>query len=104
MAGSDRIEAALYTVVAKSGQRGTPHSDAALAALAALAFARASERDRPFVLRHRGDRSVVIANTRSGRKLVDAGHDSEAGFLAAFLSFEEQAERKRDLSTAVVFR
>jgi hypothetical protein len=94
MAGSDRIEAALYTVVAKSGQRGTPYSDAALAA---LAFARASERDRPFVLRHRGDRSVVIANTRSGRKLVDAGQDSEAGFLAAFRSFEEQAAQRNRL-------
>jgi len=85
MAGSDRVEVALYTVVAKSGQRGTPFSDPALAA---LAFARANEHDRPFVLRHRGDRSVVIALTKSGRKSLQAGQDSEGGFGTALRSLD----------------
>jgi hypothetical protein len=88
VAGIDRIEAPAYTVVVKSGQRGISFSDPAMAA---QAFARASERDLPFVLRHRGDRSVVIANTICGHKLVAAGWDSEAGFLVAFRSLEAQA-------------
>jgi hypothetical protein len=83
--GSGGCEAPAYTVVAKSGQRGTPYSDPAMAA---LAFARASETDRPFVLRHRGNRSVVIADTRRGLKMINADADSEQGFRAAFRSLE----------------
>ena len=87
-AGTDRIDALAYTVVVKSGQRGTLFSDPAMAA---QAFARASERDLPFVLRHRGERSVVIANTICGRKLVAADGDSEAGFLGELRSLEAGA-------------
>ena len=89
IAMTDRFEGAAYTVVAKSGQRGAEFSDPASAA---LAFAQASERDRPFVLRHRGNRSVVIAETRCGRKSVSADQDSEQGFWAAFRSLVAHPE------------
>jgi hypothetical protein len=78
-----------YTVVPKSGQRGIQFSDPVLAA---EAFARASEKDRPFVLRHRGERSIVIADTRRGRKLVSADRASERGFCEALRFLETQAK------------
>jgi len=85
VANSAHLEGPAYTVVAKSGQRGICFSDPMSAA---LAFARASENDRPFVLRHRGNRSVVIAETRRGYKSVSVGQDEERGFIAAFQSLE----------------
>lgn len=81
-----------YTVVAMSGARGTEFSDPEEAA---LAFSRANASFRPFVLRHQGSSSVVVASTNKGRKciratpaigdrfvfalreLLDAGHDGK---------------------------
>jgi hypothetical protein len=54
-----------YTVISKGGQRGTVFRDPRLAA---LAFLRASDLDRPFIMRHRGATTSVIASVRSGSK------------------------------------
>jgi hypothetical protein len=73
----------VYTVVCKSGQRGMEFSDPGLAA---RAFSLANEQDRPFVLHHRGSRSVVIAGTRCGRKVLSYENAGEEKFSAAFRS------------------
>ena len=86
-AGTVRMEAPTYTVAAKSGQHGTFFIDPIKVV---QAFARVSERVLPFVLRHRGNRPIVIANTRRRHKRFAAYKNSEGGFLMAFRSFEAQ--------------
>lgn len=62
-----------YTVICKSGQRGVVFSDPELAA---QAFLRARVHDRPFVLRHHGGSSIVIASAKDGKKRIEpAGVD-----------------------------
>lgn len=62
-----------YTVICKSGQRGVVFSDPELAA---QAFLRARVLDRPFVLRHHGGSSIVIASAKEGKKRIEpAGVD-----------------------------
>lgn len=63
-----QCSAATYTVISKSGQRGLEFHDPALAA---QAFARACARDRPFVLRHHGRSSIVIASSKAGKKSIE---------------------------------
>jgi len=53
--------------------------------LAAQAFVRARVRDRPFVLRHQGSASIVIASSKAGSKRIEpAGVDDT--FRRAFES------------------
>lgn len=70
-----------YTVVCKSGQRGTEYRDPELAA---QAFFGALEEDRPFVLRHRGNATIVIASARSGAKQITASWPSDDKFRTAY--------------------
>ena len=72
----------MYTVICKSGQRGIEFSDARLAA---LAFLRAPATDRPFVLRHHGNATLVIASAKAGTKLIEPGRLDDA-FRAAYES------------------
>ncbi|WP_395401082.1 hypothetical protein ACHMW6_25690 [Pseudoduganella sp. UC29_106] len=72
-----------YTVVCKSGQRGTEYSDPGLAA---QAFFRAQEQDRPFVLGHRGNATFVIASSKSGAKQIAASWASDDQFRTAYES------------------
>lgn len=72
-----------YTVICKSGQRGTVYNDPSLAA---EAFYRAQERDRPFVLRHRGNATIVIASAKSGAKQITASSSGDDGFRSAYES------------------
>lgn len=83
-AGSHLAAAPAYTVVSKSGQRGMQYSDPVLAV---EAFARASERDRPFVLRHRSGVTYVIASAKAGSKRIEEPaadkkfHDAHAALV-----------------------
>lgn len=72
-----------YTVVCKSGQRGTEYSDPDLAA---QAFFGAQERDRPFVLRHRGNATSVIASAKAGAKQIAANWAGDDQFRTAYES------------------
>lgn len=72
-----------YTVVCKSGQRGTEYSDPDLAA---QAFFRAEDRDRPFVLRHRGNATSVIASAKAGAKQIAANWTGDDQFRTAYES------------------
>jgi len=74
-----------YTVVCKSGQRGTEYSDPDLAA---QAFFRAQDRDRPFVLRHRGNATSVIASAKAGAKQIAANWTGDDQFRAAYESLQ----------------
>lgn len=86
MAGAQPARAAAYTVICKSGQRGIEFDDPRLAA---QAFARARVLDRPFVLRHQGGASIVIASSKAGCKLVEpAGVDDY--FRAAYESVSDE--------------
>lgn len=68
VSGASSVRATAYTVVCKSGQRGTEFTDPKLAA---LAFLDAREQDRPFVLRHRRGATCVIASARGGAKQIE---------------------------------
>lgn len=72
-----------YTVICKSGQRGTEFNDPGDAA---LAFFRAREQDRPFVLRHRGNMSYVIASAKAGAKHIATSGGVDVVFRSAFES------------------
>ncbi|WP_342114478.1 hypothetical protein [Pseudoduganella sp. OTU4001] len=72
-----------YTVICKIGQRGTEYSDPGQAA---QAFFGASERDRPFVLRHRGNASFVIASANAGAKQIAAKWAGDDQFRTAYES------------------
>lgn len=76
-----RIGATAYTVICKSGQRGTEFSDPGDAA---LAFFRAREQDRPFVLRHSGNASYVIASATTGAKHISASGGMDDVFRSTF--------------------
>lgn len=89
MIESHNVRHALYTVICKSGQRGIAFSDARLAA---LAFLRAPAYDRPFVLRHQGNATHVIASAKAGTKLVEPGR-SDDSFRAAYESVAITDER-----------
>ena len=78
-----RRGAVAYTVIGKSGQRGTVYDDPDLAA---QAFHRAREQDRPFVLRHRGNATCVIASARAGAKQVSASWGGDDIFRTAYES------------------
>jgi hypothetical protein len=71
-----------YTVICKSGQRGREFTDPRLAA---LAFLRTRDQDRPFVLRHRGGTSYVIASAKTGAKRIE-GDSMDDLFTAAYAS------------------
>jgi hypothetical protein len=73
-----------YTVICKSGERGKEFSDPRLAA---LAFLQSSERDRPFVLRHRGGETCVIASAKAGAKHIEE-HSTDELFHAAYDALE----------------
>jgi len=77
----ERNAVAAYTVVRKSGQRGIAYSDPGLAA---QAFFGALEQDRPFVLRHRGNASFVIASAKSGAKQVVVSRAGDDQFRTAY--------------------
>lgn len=79
---SNGIRHEMYTVICKSGQRGVEFSDARLAA---LAFLRAPAVDRPFVLRHQGNATHVIASAKAGIKLIEPGRLDDI-FRAAYES------------------
>lgn len=64
------LQPSAYTVICKSGQRGQVFDDPELAA---QAFVRARVLDRPFVLRHKGGASIVIASARAGSKRIEPG-------------------------------
>lgn len=74
---------AVYTVIRKSGQRGTVYSDPCLAA---QAFMQAPEHDRPFVLRHLGDASIVIASSKTGGKQIVGSCSDDDQFRSAYES------------------
>lgn len=78
-----RTAVTAYTVIRKAGQRGTEYSDPDLAA---QAFLGAQERDRPFVLRHRGNATFVIASSKSGAKQIAASWDGDDQFRIAYES------------------
>ncbi|MTW10134.1 hypothetical protein GM658_05920 [Pseudoduganella eburnea] len=80
---SGRSGGTAYTVVCKSGQRGTEYSDPDQAA---QAFFRAQEQDRPFVLRHRGNATLVIASARAGAKQIAANWAGDDQFRSAYES------------------
>jgi len=89
--GAHNLQSAAYTVICKSGQRGLVFDDPALAA---QAFVRARVRDRPFVLRHQGSASIVIASAKAGSKHIEpAGVDDtfRRAFESAALSQPEPA-------------
>jgi len=69
-----------YTVICKSGERGQEFSDPRLAA---LAFLRSKAQDRPFVLRHRGGVTRVIASAKAGAKCIEE-HAADEKFHAAY--------------------
>lgn len=73
--------ATAYTVIPKTGQRGMEYDDPGLAA---RAFFHARNEDRPFVLRHRGTATIVIAVAKSGRKQITADCAGDEFFRAAF--------------------
>lgn len=66
--GAQTKQPAAYTVICKSGQRGLEFDDPELAA---QAFVRARVLDRPFVLRHQGGASIVIASSKAGSKRIE---------------------------------
>lgn len=81
-----------YTVVWRSGARGTEFADPDLAA---QAFSRADASHRPFVLRHQGNSSVVIASTNKGRKAIrpmGVTSDRFVFALRSLLGAEEEGE------------
>ncbi|MGW8392686.1 hypothetical protein [Pseudoduganella sp. HUAS MS19] len=80
--GSHSVRHEMYTVICKSGQRGIEFSDARLAA---LAFLRAPAYDRPFVLRHQGNATHVIASAKAGTKLIEPGRSDDT-FRTAYES------------------
>jgi len=79
---SHSVRQEIYTVICKSGQRGIEFSDARLAA---LAFLHAPAYDRPFVLRHQGNATHVIASAKAGTKLIEPGRLDDS-FRAAYES------------------
>lgn len=81
LAGADA--GAAYTVIRKAGQRGTEFSDPGLAA---REFFGAREQDRPFVLRHRGNATYVIATSKSGAKQIAMNGDGDDQFRSAYES------------------
>jgi len=81
-----QFDSTAYTVICKSGQRGTEYSDPHLAA---LAFLRARDQDRPFVLRHRGATTCVIASAGSGAKRIDRDLMDDT-FRAAYYSLAKE--------------
>lgn len=86
------LAATAYTVVRKTGQRGIEYDDPGLAA---RAFFLARNEDRPFVLRHRGAATIVVAVAKSGRKQITADCAGDEFFRAAFeavASVESRAE------------
>lgn len=76
--------ATAYTVIPKTGQRGTEFDDPELAA---RAFFHARNEDQPFVLRHRGAATSVIAVAKSGRKQISPDCAGDDFFRAAFEAF-----------------
>lgn len=86
LVGAQSSRSAAYTVICKSGQRGLVFDDPTLAA---QAFARARVLDRPFVLRHMGGASIVIASSKAGSKRIEsAGVDDM--FRRAFESAADE--------------
>lgn len=77
-----------YTVIAKSGQRGTEYTDPGDAA---LAFFGARVQDRPFVLRHSGSATYVIASARAGAKRLEPNWTTDDSFRDAFESLDRPA-------------
>ena len=91
-----------YTVICKSGQRGIVFSDPGLAA---RAFFSAREEDRPFVLRHRGNATCVIASAKAGAKQIEPSVVAHDTFSAVFesLTKPETASRADNGSTKAGF-
>lgn len=81
------VRSVAYTVISKSGQRGTEFNDPDLAA---RAFFSAREQDRPFVLRHRGKSSYVIASAKAGTKRIDPNSPGDDSFRHAYESIASQ--------------
>lgn len=79
----ERNAVAAYTVIRKSGQRGIEYSDPGLAA---QAFFGALEQDRPFVLRHRGNATLVIASAKAGTKQIASHWAGDDQFRIAYES------------------
>jgi hypothetical protein len=86
------VRSVAYTVISKSGQRGTEFSDPGLAA---QAFFSAREQDHPFVLRHRGKSSYVIASARAGTKCIDSNSPGDDSFRHAYESLTSLCAEKR---------
>lgn len=80
--------ATAYTVIPKTGQRGTEYDDPGLAA---EAFFHARSEDRPFVLRHRGAATSVIAVVKAGKKQITSECTGDECFRMAIeaYAFEE---------------
>ncbi|NVE00702.1 hypothetical protein [Massilia sp. BJB1822] len=72
---------ATYTVIARSGQRGTEYDDPRQAA---MAFYEACAEDHPFVLRNHANISCVVAVTRAGKKAVVPSGKSSSDFQSAY--------------------
>lgn len=86
------VRSVAYTVISKSGQRGTEYSDPGLAA---QAFFSAREQDRPFVLRHHGKSSYVIASAKAGTKRIDPNSPGDDSFRHAYESLASQFSESR---------
>jgi len=87
----------LYTVISKAGQRGIEFEDPGLAA---EAFVKARNEDKPFVLRHRGSATTVIAFAKAGRKQMAPGCAGEAGFRREFEAIASDALSTEECSVA----
>ncbi len=86
------VRSVAYTVISKSGQRGTEFSDPGLAA---QAFFSAQEQDHPFVLRHRGKSSYVIASAKAGTKRIDPNSPGDETFRHAYESLASRFSESR---------
>lgn len=95
MTGARNLHSAAYTVICKSGQRGLVFDDPEMAA---QAFVRARVLDRPFVLRHKGGASIVIASSNAGRKRIEPGSVDDT-FRRAFESAADAEPCDRHLAS-----
>ncbi|MBB3121732.1 hypothetical protein [Pseudoduganella violacea] len=80
---------ATYTVIARSGQRGTEFADPRQAA---DAFYKACAQDRPFVLRNQANTSSIVAATRAGRKSLLPYGKERGDFQVAYEQLLGQAQ------------